>query len=555
MAVSRLIREDSGATLVFIAGVLVVLMGFAALAVDWGLGINERRLDQNTVDPAVLSGALELGIQGSDFSDSVDAIKATVNTNLGRIVSDADWIACDDPSPLEFDTLNDFGQLPGLTAPFSECISYETAGGSGDPSVRVRVYLPIQSVQTTFGRVIGFNSLETNAFAEALYRSTGSGSISFPSGLFNGSSGGTEFCVKSGTSGGGDSCGVGTTGDFGNFQPYFYVEAAPGNPNSICTSGNQTNPLAQAMAEGIDHPFGINYDPGPPDNEVVNGDSCPGTPGPLLPNSVDSGGGYSNNDITNGLVAGITWDGTYDGRLNESRITGSLLFPPWSTWQNAAGGATIYGVDIDNRPLWSYIDSSIDFDLVVPAGPVRDACNFAQDPLSIPVGDDEFPDPLNGTVDPVNPYVGSDHWLIMDYLKQCLTGYKGLVFTDDLAESPRLGSVPIYFENAPLPSNSCCYHIIGLSPIWLNGLWHSTTPQTQCGVNPGDQLIETTDGMCIHYPGIHGALFVSAPGQRKVDSASAVAIDCEHLPNDVCVAVIGSSGSGEPFFGTVELSR
>lgn len=544
--IGRLHRDDSGATIVLIAGALVVLMGFAALAVDWGLGINERRLDQNTVDPAVLAGALELGIQGSDFQDSVDSIKAVVNTNLGRIITDAEWVACDDPTPLEFDTLNDFAQLPGITAGFSECISYETAGGSGDPSVRVRVYLPVQSVETTFGRVIGFNSLETNAFAEALYRSTGSGSISFPSGLFNGSGGGTEFCVKSGTAGGGESCGTGTTGDFGNFQPYFYVEADPGNPSSFCTSGNQTAPLAQAMAEGIDHPFGINYDP-IANNEVINGDDCPGIAGPLLPNSVDSGGGYSNNDITNGLVSGITWDGTYDGRLNESRISGPIFLPPWSTWQSGAGGATIHSVQIDNRPLWSYMDNS-EYSLLGVGNPVRVACETAE-------GAPDFPDPLNGVLDPINPYIGSDHYNIMEDLKYCLDNFAGLVFTDEIAESPRLGSVPIYFESMPLPSNACCYHIIGLSPIWLNGLWHSTSPQTQCGVNPGDQLIETTDGMCLHYPGIHGTLFVGAPGQRKIDSASAIALDCEHLPSDVCAAVIGQSGTGEPFFGSVELSR
>jgi len=61
--------------------------------------------------------------------------------------------------------------------------------------------------------------------------------------------------------------------------------------------------------------------------------------------------------------------------------------------------------------------------------------------------------------------------------------------------------------------------------------------------------------MCIHYPGIHGTLFVSAPGQRKIDSASAIALDCVHLPSDVCASVIGQTGTGEPFFGSVELSR
>ena len=52
-------QHERGATAIIIALLLVVLMGFAALAVDIGAGMVERRGDQTAADVAVMAGAIE----------------------------------------------------------------------------------------------------------------------------------------------------------------------------------------------------------------------------------------------------------------------------------------------------------------------------------------------------------------------------------------------------------------------------------------------------------------------------------------------------------------
>ena len=44
----QLLRDERGATVVLVAGMLLVLVGFGALAVDWGAGVAQRRADRHT---------------------------------------------------------------------------------------------------------------------------------------------------------------------------------------------------------------------------------------------------------------------------------------------------------------------------------------------------------------------------------------------------------------------------------------------------------------------------------------------------------------------------
>ncbi len=54
---SRLFAEDSGAAAVLVAATLMVLMGMAALALDGGLGYDEKRSTQNAADHAALTAS------------------------------------------------------------------------------------------------------------------------------------------------------------------------------------------------------------------------------------------------------------------------------------------------------------------------------------------------------------------------------------------------------------------------------------------------------------------------------------------------------------------
>jgi len=288
----NLLKGERGASAVLIAGSMLLIMGFAAIAIDYGAAVNERRLDQSTADTAVLSAGVEIIVSG-DVQLAVDSAKAFTNQNLNRIVSDAEWSACADPDALEFPS----NTIPGVTNG-SNCISFGE-NDSGIAYAKIRVRLPDQTSPPIFSRLLGSAGIVTSASAE-VQLDTLFASGAFPSGVFSGASAGEQFCIKTGTAGQ-ESCGASTTGDFGNFQPYFYTELAPGSPSSECTSGNQPGPLSRVIADGLDHFLGISSTS---TGSRVNGGSCPAFPGPLLPDRVDSGGGNSNADLTDGLIQG-----------------------------------------------------------------------------------------------------------------------------------------------------------------------------------------------------------------------------------------------------------
>jgi hypothetical protein len=469
---------------------LILLMGMAAFAVDISAAKNERRLDQNGADASVLAGALEFALGGS-AQQIIDDAKAYATTNI-RPITTADWTACTDPGALPLLS----SSIPGVVNG-SPCISFSFA--QDDSLMRVRI--PNQRTNTTFGRVVGVNDITTSAAAEARIFETSNGA--YPSGVYSTTGPGAEFCIKTGTAGGRDSCGSSTTGDFGNFLPYFYTELGGGS-GSLCSSGNQPQPLARAIADGLDHRLGTT--PGIPGTRR-NGGDCPGFPGPLNPNRVDSGGGYSNNDVTNGLIEGGSWPGpnVFTGRLTRT---------------NADGSFEIFGRDIDNKPLWEYIDG----------GEADTAqCQAAAG---------------------LNPATVADVMAAELVMKSCLAAEVDLLFTSDIGNTKRLATVPQYHQPNPLPSNACCYDIMDFVPVFIQGLWTNTGSQWTCSgvfVDPGG-------GFCMHEPGMNGQIDINAGGQQKVDSASALIILCEQLPAPLCASV-GSGGTGDNAFFELELTR
>lgn len=511
---------DHGATVVLVALVLFVLMGFAAIAVDYGSGVVERRLDQNTADTAVLSAGVELIVSGS-AQEAVDSVRELVDTNLGRTVSAGEWAACVDDQGLEFSS----DLMPGITGG-SDCISF----GPNDDGVafgKIRVRVPTQTAPTYFARVMGFMGLDTFAAAEA--QLTGSGGLSgaFPSAVFSGAGTGDTFCIKTGTgSANSASCGSPSAGDFGNFQPYFYTEVSPGNPSSQCTSGNQPAPLSRAIADGIDHFLGTT--PTAPGNRR-NGANCPQFPGPLFPNRVDSGSGYSSQNVTEGLVVGGSYDGNFTGRLTRK------------AWGSTYGTASVFQRNLDNRPLWSYIDTGI-FTMSTPQ-----AC------VDAATGPDMHENSADVSAEVAFTQAQQD---MLDCLRD--PNVPDSLFVEDLYESPRLTIVPKYHQNAPLGHNACCYDIMTFVPVFIEGIWTANGPQWQCteGIinDPGQ-------GYCKHEPGRTGTLHINAQGNRRVDSASAVILSCDVLPGvdqpaQKCAHVsTGGPGGGADIFVDLFLTR
>jgi hypothetical protein len=516
--------QDRGATAVLVAFSMILLMAFAAVAIDYGLGVNERRLDQNTVDTATIAGGVELIVSG-DLQNMVDSIKTYVNNNLDRIVTDTDWTNCVDSGALQFPT----NTIPGIVNG-SQCISL----GESDDGIqggRLRVRVPEQTTDAVFSRILGVVGLVTDAVAEIQLEDTVA-SGAFPAAVFSGAGAGDFFCIKTGTSGQA-SCGAPSTGDFGNFQPYFYTELAPGNPNTLCTSGNQVAPLSRSIADGIDHFLGVSPNPV---GTKRNGANCPGFPGPFFPDRVDSGGGNSPTDITDGLVKGGNYDGAFTGRLTRK------IWP-----SGTYGTATIFGNQIDNRPLWSYIDTNVldaaAADTTTPPPPA--VCYAAA------AGPVNHSDSTDLVAEAMFTQAQAD-------LVACLShaDTPSSVLHEDLYESPRLTIVPRYWESTALASNACCYNIKAFVPVFIDGIWTAEGPMWTC--NNG-MIRDTVEGFCKHEPGRSGTIHINAAGQQKISSAGAYVLNCELLPGvedpaEKCKKV-GVGGSTVDIFVNLELVK
>ena len=70
-------RDDRGIVIIFTALLLVILMIFAALALDLGGLYNARRNDQNAADTSALGGAQSLGDTNADLIAEVKYARHT----------------------------------------------------------------------------------------------------------------------------------------------------------------------------------------------------------------------------------------------------------------------------------------------------------------------------------------------------------------------------------------------------------------------------------------------------------------------------------------------
>ncbi|HLT97028.1 MAG TPA: pilus assembly protein TadG-related protein [Acidimicrobiia bacterium] len=185
------LHSERGATAIIVASAMLVLLGFAAFAVDISAARNEQRLDQAAADAAALAGAVEF-LRGGRPSDAAAAIVDYAEKNLGRTIEQADWGACTDTGELDPST-HDLS-IP----PRSSCISFGP-NDDGDPYAMIRVRLPNQETATTFGRALGVQGVETFAAAEVTITRTIDLQL-FPAGVASTADVGDLYCLGTGTS-------------------------------------------------------------------------------------------------------------------------------------------------------------------------------------------------------------------------------------------------------------------------------------------------------------------------------------------------------------------
>lgn len=326
---------------VFTALLLVVLMIFAALALDLGSLYSARRNDQNAADSAALGGAIILTGTNAQI---VLQVKDITHKTLGRTLTDAQWNSCG--------SIVDGDQVD---TPMSGANCITTNGAR----TQLQVRLPTQVLNSVFGRAAGVNSFDHTAFAIAGVRSAGFGSV-LPFGMPAGGSGDGYSCIKSGSGGTSvEPCGS-TTGNFGyvDFSQFGNSDSGFNTPLD-CGNGQQRQRTANNMAVGVDHdlsrfgqaPHGV--------VEVVDLTACEQSPQTPQPNAMDT---QTGNTVSQALSPGIAFGtGFTDGGPGRLARSSPLLFGGAGATKNVAGTL------LDNNPLWEFIPSSFPAGASVPS--------------------------------------------------------------------------------------------------------------------------------------------------------------------------------------------
>jgi hypothetical protein len=499
--------RERGATAILVAVSLLVLIGFAAIAVDSGIAYADRREQQSAADVGALA-ALQFARTTppathpdcAALTDSTDIAAcrgaeealAVIDGTLPGRYSDADWGACTDPS---LDPA-DFSQVSFI----SPCINFTST------LQRVRVVLPGTDVATTFARVIGFDSIRVGAFAEAGLELDIIGGV-LPFAIGPSGSGSNQACFAAGDTEVLDiaPCGSGSEGNYGKLDIRLY-----GNENyptpQICSGGNGQRMITNIVA-GSDHPLEPNppkptAPPNPVVDEVTN---CANITNPV--NQFDVATGNNPTWVNDGFLQGITTPPNLEGRLlckgGKSSNTSREDYPLGSFTSTLCETVNnTHPEKLDHSPLWTYITPGANAQA------------------------------LGGGCDP-----GAWTKKGRDKMETCIANWKAWptphtisLFTDDIAKSPRFAGVPI-LDKDPGNGTSVKYTIKEFKPVYLETLYLGCNANTCSTVHsPGEvstgscpAKITPADWSC-GWPG---------NGAKPMEAMSAFILELDMLPADL----------------------
>jgi hypothetical protein len=520
--------RDHGASAIFIAFTMVVVLGMAALVIDaTGAGFNERRQDQTAADTAVMAGAMGYVLGESD-QEKVTNVLSVARENLDTEYSDAEWQAlweaCEDPdidavdvgtgTPEQFFPMVNPFASPGT--PTLECVS--------ESSSYIRVVIPRQAVETTFGKVIGFDSVETYALAIARIESDEDADGIIPFGIPGGSGSG-EACLSTNPSGPAEPpCQGPDGGGFGPINSEFFGDYF-GSPS--CANPGSTE-LAQNVALGIDHfidvwpedsaiAAGVSIgDPHPGDATVggypdVSYDQCSINSGVVEPqqaghefppNTMRVDTGFSQSSaVEEGLISDTTFLGEPSRLQNTDNSTQILV-------KRDQGSNTIE-YELDDRGPWTYLTGS-------------GACSSTAY------------DTLLTTEERVALF------------QTCLTGYTGTtdIFDPGIGDSPRFAWAPQYWHDVSTTGTSWQpvqqYRIVFIGGLWFNC---NASSVGDCGAvyYPDEDSQDNNDPICDEQ-GSNCQLL-------NLDQMSAWVLPDEAVPDSVKASF--PSGEVSPFLPTL----
>lgn len=468
----RLHVEERGATAVLVAASLFMLMGFAALVVDIGAGMNERRQDQSAADVAALAGAVEAKLLGAPSDVVVEALEY-VRNNLDTTYSDPEWealwLGCSDPekdqAPLDIYHFQPQPTPSTWTAAGTlDCISVSGLG-------YFRVMIPEQIVPTTFGRVLGVSAINVDASAIARLAQAGVGGI-LPFGLASDVNDGEHTCLSSGPTGLADDPCVGSdSGNFGTLKGRMFGTPDPDNAGSYlippnCNSSPLSDVLAVNIAAGMDHWVTLAADANPA-NETR--DQCFNAGVDTLNTDV----GFPNNGAEEGLA------------------TGPVSFSLQPRLQQGPSGdrSTRFGFQLNDIPIWEYLVDQLRDDDPSNDPAVPDSCggftNLAADVYdwdkdgsttdAVEVdwdgdGSNDAPESWEHLAACFEDYVSDSSTAVIFCRSDAVPTATGCSAGLGIDVSPRFAYVPQFFED-DLGSGSSWLHIQRFRAIFLQGTW------------------------------------------------------------------------------------
>lgn len=431
--------EDRGATALFLAVVLLLLLGVSAVAIDLAQGWNERRQDQTAADVAAVAGALSFNTNETAIADQV---MATARLNLDTTYTDADWeslwTACAGPPPNGFLAINHSTLGP------IQCIGI-------NPSF-LWVRLPDQIVETSFGKVIGVDQLSTGAEATVtLLGGSSSGALPF---AIRGNAGSGEVCLDTGPNPE-EPCDGNESGSFGNIAPPLFGNENLNTTPSCSHQSSANNYVPESIAMGIDHIL-WNFSQadwsasGWSPNDATGNNTVRNDPNTHLDECMDTGGAVAQPkdgipintvyvdtgnstkaDITEGLVTGTGFPDGDDARLTRSSNT-----------------RNVKGYQLDNNALWKYL---MDYDAAGGPGLHTVAA-------------------CDGTTIRGLPDIDAKNEAMRDCLEAYPTSGGPQIFTDAIITTPRLGVAPRLWHNNF--GNGITYRPIkSFDLVYIHGVW------------------------------------------------------------------------------------
>jgi Flp pilus assembly protein TadG len=325
MSLIRTIRdEESGTSLLLVVLAMVVLLGFAGIAIDGAAAWSLRRQAQSAVDTGGVAGALFTAgkTQAAAVADATnEVVRITYNTldpDMTPAQWAAEWATCTDPNkPAEFTVTGS-----------SDCVSFTSNLDT------LRVTTPTTPWITTFGQVIGFDQIDVRATAEVDTEQQDNGGV-LPFALPGVAGSDGEICLKTGPNPTSlPPCDGPASGNFGFLDFSVFGDPGAGVP-SICQGGNDR--LENNIALGVDHPLGVASSfPAPLHSDRI---ACNDGNFNAQPYNVDTQTGNVAQALDDGLV-----DQTGTG------VPGRL--------RNSTTVINVRGHLVDNKPLWEYFNGN-----------------------------------------------------------------------------------------------------------------------------------------------------------------------------------------------------